>query len=175
MSEEKLRKLAEQRRKIETEERILKGKMQTKEGSRIYASPDKKQYGIIPRTVNASLNWTHLLERAFENASFVAQYSYDAFARMVIVILQHIPEEDADDKFNEEVAKATFKVKVPTGRYGGFGGQTYEIMEEAIEYNHLKIFRAIVGLLRRRGLYSIPRLWDEKVSEVFWSKEGGQE
>ena len=168
-----LRKLAEERRKQEdTAERIEKGIMETKEGEHLTRSPDKSAYMIIPRTVDASLNWTHLLERAFENMSFVAQYSYDAFARMVIVILQHIPEEDMDDKFKEEIEKATFKVKIPTGRYGGFGGGTYEIMDIATEYDHLKILRAMVSLLRRRGLYTLPRLWDEHVSEVFWKREG---
>jgi len=174
MSENKeLRRLAEEeRKKRDAEERIEKGIMQTREGEHLTWAPDKKRYAFIPRVVDARLNWSHLLERAFENASFVAQYSYDAFARMTIIILQHIPPEDMDDKFKGEVEEATFKVKVPTGRYGGFGGGTYEIMEEATDYDVLKIFRAIVGLLRRRGLYTLPRLWDEHVSEVYWKREG---
>jgi len=45
-------------------------------------------------------------------------------------------------------------------------------MDEAVEYDHLKILRAIVGLLRRRGLYTLPRLWEEHVSEVFWKRSG---
>ena len=177
MSEDKenreLKKLAEKERRLQDiEGRIQKGIVQSKEGEHLTWSPDKEQFLIIPRTVDASLNWSHLLERAFENMSFVAQYSYDAFARMVIVILQHIPEEDMDEKFEGEVEKATFKVKIPTGRYGGFGGQTYEIMDEAVEYDHLKILRAMVSLLRRRGLYTLPRLWEEHVAEVFWKRSG---
>ena len=171
--DKELRKLAEARKKQEDiEERIKKGIMETKEGEHLTWAPDKKRYAMIPRTVDARLDWSHLLQRAFENASFVAQYSYDAFARMTIIILQHIPPEDMDDKFKEEVEEATIKVKIPTGRYGGFGGQTYEIMDEATDYDVLKIFRAIVGLLRRRGLYTLPRLWDEHVSEVYWKREG---
>lgn len=172
MSDEEIRKRAEARRKHEIEARMLAGVLETKDGKRIYPSPDKKQYGIIPRTISEKLNYTLLLQKQIDNCEFVAQYSYDAFARSVIVLLNMIPEEDQDEKFEEEVANATFKVKVPTGRYGGFGGSTYEIMHEAIEYDHLKIFRACINLLRRRGLYETPKLWDETRHEVIWSEKG---
>jgi len=173
-SEDKeLRKLAEEQRKQqELEERLRKGILETREGHRIFPSPDRSRFGVVPRTVNAQLNWEHLLERAFENASFVAQYSYDAFCRMVIVLLQHIPEEDQDEQFKEEIEKATIITKYPTGRYGGFGGNTYEIMETVKEYDYLRIFRAIVNLLRRRGVIVTPRIWEENLTEVFWKREG---
>lgn len=174
MSEDKdLKRLAEERRKAqEISDRLQQGYTQTRDGKRIYPSPDGKKATVVGRTVNAQLRWEHLLERAFENASFVGQYSYDAFARMTIILLQHIPEEDQDDQFKEEINKATILTKYPTGRYGGFGGQTYEIMETVKEYDHLSIFRAVVNLMRRRGTIVTPRLWEENLTEVFWAREG---
>jgi len=172
MSEDrKLRKLAEERRReAELQEAMASG--QTRDGKRVYPSPDRKRVGIIPRTISEKLNYTLLLQKQIDNCEFVAQYSYCAFARSVIVLLNMIPEEDTDDLFKEEVQNATFKVRIPTGRYGGFGGQTYEITEEVTEYDHLKIFRAVINLLRRRGLYETPKLWDEKNVEVYWTRSG---
>ena len=173
MSEQELKRLAEERRRAqEISQRLEQGFTQTRDGRRIYASPDRKKATVVSRTVDVKLRWEHLLERAFENASFVGQYSYDAFARMTVILLQHIPEEDMDEKFTEEIDKATILTKYPTGRYGGFGGQTYEIMETVKEYDHLRIFRAIVNLMRRRGIIETPRLWDENQTEVFWKREG---
>lgn len=177
MSEEKeLRKLAEEeRKKRDIEERISEGVMETRDGQHLTWADDRKRYAIIPRTVDARLNWTHLLERAFENMEFVAQYSYDAMGRMIIMILNMIPDEDMDDKFKEEIANATMTVKVATGKYRGHGGSTREIYEEATEYDYHKLLRAMVSLLRRRGLFTTPKLWDSHISEVFWKREDEQE
>lgn len=174
MSEDRdLKRLAEARKQQEdTQERIMDGIMETKEGDHLTWSPDKSRYATIPRTVDASLRWTHLLERAFENMLFVAQYSYEAFGRMIITILNMIPSNDMDDAFNEQVAGATMTVKYATGKYGGQGGSTYEIYDEVTEHDYYKLLRAMVSLLRRRGLYTTPRLWDSRVSEVFWKREG---
>lgn len=113
-----------------------------------------------------------MIQKQIDNCEFVAQFDYEGFARSVIVLLNMIPEEDQDEMFIEEIGNATFKVLVPTGRYGGHGGMTYEIMEDTIEYDHLRIFRACINLLRRRGLYTLPKLWDETQVEVFWKREG---
>jgi len=168
-----LREKAEQRkRQQELQDVIASGASETKRGSRIYRSPDGKKAGIVPRTISEKLNYTQLLQKQIDNCEFVGMYSYEAFARSVIILLQMVLEEDQDQLFCEQVEKATYKVRVPTGKYGGFGGQTYEICEEAIEYDHLKIFRAVIDLLRRRGLYETPKLWDENQTEVFWKREG---
>lgn len=45
-------------------------------------------------------------------------------------------------------------------------------METVKEYDHLRIFRAIVNLMRRRGTIVTPRLWEENLTEVFWKREG---
>lgn len=174
MSEEKeLRKLAEERRQQqEAGERLLRGILETKDGQRIHPSPDNKKFAVMPRSVDAHLDWVKLLEGAFANAFFVAQYSYEAFERMTTIILNMVPEEDTDEQFREEVSKATMTTKVPTGRYGGFGGSTYEIVETLTEYNPLEILRSIVNLLRRRGLTATPRLWQERMSEFYWAREG---
>ena len=168
-----MRDRAEQRRRDnELQEAIERGDTQTRDGKRIYTSEDKKRAGIIPRTISEKLNYTLLLQKQIDNCEFVGMYSYEAFSRSVIILLQMVPSEDQDQIFREQVEKATFKVRVPTGRYGGFGGQVYEITEEATEHNHLKIFRAIIDLFRRRGLYTTPKLWDESLSEIFWKREG---
>ena len=174
MAENKeLRKLAEEERnKRDIDERIQAGVMETRDGQHLTWAPDRKRYAIIPRTVDASLSWTHLLERAFENMLFVAQYSYDAFGRMITTILNMIPENDMDDQFKQDVSVATMTVRIATGQYRGHGGSTREIYEEATEYDYHKLLRAMVSLLRRRGLYTTPKLWDEHVTEVFWKREG---
>jgi hypothetical protein len=174
VSEERnLRKLAEERRtQQEAGERLLKGILETKDGSRIHPSPDSKKFAVMPRSVDAHLKWVQLLEGAFANAYFVAQYSFEAFERMVTIILNMIPEEDTDETFREEVSKATIITRIPTGKYGGFGGGTYEIVETVKEYDPLAIHRAIVNLLRRRGLTITPRLWEEKPTEMYWAREG---
>jgi hypothetical protein len=165
-----LRKLAEERRHSEAQERLLKGVLETHDGQRIHPSPDGKKFAIMPRSVNEQLNWVNLLEGAFANAYFVAQYSFEAFERMVTIILNMIPEEDTDEQFREEIAKATIITRIPTGRYGGFGGSTYEIVETVKEFDPLAIHRAIVNLLRRRGMTVTPRLWEEKQTEFYWEK-----
>lgn len=165
MSEDKkLRKLAEERkRQQDAQARLMKGVLQTKDGQRIYSNQDKTKYAVMPRSVDAQLNWVSLLEGAFANAYFVAQYSFEAFERMVTIILNMIPEEDTDEQFREEIAKATVITRIPTGRYGGFGGSTYEIVETVKEYDPLAIHRAIVNLLRRRGMTVTPRLWKRRI------------
>jgi hypothetical protein len=174
MSEDpRLRRLADQRKRDqELESAIASGATQTRDGKRIYRSPDGKRAGLVPRTISEKLNYTLLLQKQIDNCEFVGMYSYEAFSRSVIILLQMIPEEDQDELFKEQVKKATYRVRVPTGKYGGFGGQTYEIHEEATEYDHLKIFRAVIDLLRRRGLYETPKLWDENQTEVFWTRSG---
>ena len=174
MSEDRrLRGFAEQRkRQSELEATIASGATQTKDGQRIYKSPDGKRAGLVPRTISEKLNYTYLLQKQIDNCEFVGMYSYEAFSRSVIILLQMIPEEDQDERFREQVEKATYKVRIPTGRYGGFGGQVYEIHQEATEFDHLKIFRAIIDLLRRRGLYETPKLWDENQTEIFWTRSG---
>lgn len=168
-----LRKLAEQEREQrDILERIEKGIQETRDGARLHWAPDKQRYAVIPRQVDSQLRWTHLLERGFENMLFVAQYSYDAFGRMIITLLNMIPDMDMDDKFNEEVSNATMTVKVATGKYRGYGGSIREVFEEATEYDYHKLLRAMVSLLRRRGLYATPRLWDEHVAEMFWQRQG---
>lgn len=167
-----LRDRAEQRKNAqELAAAIESGASQTRDGKRIYKSPDGKRAGIVPRTISEKLNYTLLLQKQIDNCNFVGMYSYEAFARSVIILLQMIPEVDQDEIFREQIQKATFKVRVPTGRYGGFGGQVYEITEEAIEYDHLKILRAIIDVIRRRGLFETPKLWDENQVEVFWKRE----
>lgn len=165
-----LKEKAEERRKEEIQYSIAQGTMETKDGKRIFTSPDGKRYGTIQRTISEKINYSSLLQRQIDNCMFTAQYSYEAFARSVVVLLNLMPTIDIDEQFSEEVKKSTFQVKIPTGRYGGFGGSTYEIMKTKKEYNYFKILRACIDLLRRRGLYTVPKLWDESQVEMFWSR-----
>ena len=162
----------ERRREDEIRSAIESGASELRDGSKVYTNEDKKRAGIIPRTISEKLNYTLLLQKQIDNCNFVGMYSYEAFARSVIILLQMIPEADQDEIFKEQIQKATFKIRVPTGRYGGFGGQVYEICQEATEFDHLKIFRAIIDVIRRRGLYETPKLWDENQTEIFWTRSG---
>jgi len=173
MSEE-IKYRVDQKRINEQFAEMIQGE-QTKDGHRVFRSPDGKRSGTIPRTISDKLNFTYLLQKQIDNCNFVGMYSYEAFARSVIILLQMIPEEDQDETFKEKITKATFKVRIPTGRYGGGGGRVYEICQETREYDHLKIFRAIIDLLRRRGLFESPKLWSETQNEIFWSKAGEKE
>lgn len=176
MSDEEVRKALEKKRDMDLAERVAVGETRTKSGEHIFTSEPDKKGGIrattIPRTVADKINFSNILEDLIKNIDFVSNYSYEAMSRGVLVLLNHIPEKDMDPDFREDVANATIKVKVPTGRYGGFGGGTYEIMEEHEEYDFLKIYRAIFDLLRRRGTYTLPRLWDERRVGVLWKREG---
>ena len=176
MSEEEIKRVLERKRDMDLEERVALGLSTTKDGQRIFASKsdDKgsRRVTTIPRTVADKINFSNILESLIKNIDFVSNYSYEAMARGVLVLLNHIPEQDMDDQFREDVTNATIKIRVPTGRYGGFGGGTYEIMEEYEEYDFLKIYRAIFNLLRRRGTYTLPRLWDERRVGVLWKREG---
>jgi hypothetical protein len=110
-----------------------------------------------------------LIQKQIDNCFFCGIYSYDAFARSVIIFLNAIPEIEEDEQFRDEVRKATIKVRYGTGRWRGFGGQTREIMDEYDDFDHFKIFRAIINCLRRRGLYSVPKLWNESQHELYWT------
>ena len=165
-------KAEERKREQEIRLAIESGASELRDGSKVYTSDDKKRAGIIPRTVADKLNYSLLLQKQIDNVNFVGMYSYEAFSRSVIILLQMIPEADQDEIFKEDIQKATFKVRIPTGRYGGFGGSVYEICQEATEFDHLKIFRAIIDVIRRRGLYETPKLWDENQTEIFWTRSG---
>ena len=166
------REVEARKREEEMRNAINLGMTELRDGSKLYTSDDKKRAGIIPRTVADKLNYSLLLQKQIDNVNFVGMYSYEAFSRSVIILLQMIPEADQDEMFREDIQKATFKVRVPTGRYSGFGGSVYEVCREATEYDHLKIFRAIIDVIRRRGIISTPKLWDEQQSEIFWKREG---
>lgn len=174
--DEEVRKLLEAKQQRDLMERIAKGEMRTKDGSHIFVSPsdDKgsRKIATLPRQVAEKINFNTVLERLILNIDFVANYSYDAMARGVLVLLQHIPEKDQDEKFKEDIEEAKILVKVPTGQYAGFGGSTYEVMETHVEYDYLKVYRAIIDLLRRRGMYTLPRLWDEQRVGVLWTRQG---
>ena len=171
-----IKRLLEKKKDMDLRRRMDEGLTTTRDGQRIFTSePDEKgdrRVATLPRTVADKINFSNILEDMIKNIDFVANYSYEAMSRGVLVLLQHIPEEDMDEQFREDVANATIIIKIPTGRYGGFGGQTYEIMDEVEEYDFLKIYRAIFDLLRRRGTYTLPRLWDERRVGVLWSREG---
>jgi len=178
MSEsEEVKKMLEAKKAIDLQERLTEGLTQTKDGQHLFTSPDRDKEGrgrvsIIPRTVSAQINFSNILEDLIKNIDFVGNYSYEAMSRGVLLLLQHIPEEDQDDQFREDVEKAKYIEKMATGRYGGFGGGTYEIMEEYETYDFLAIYRAIFNLLRRRGTYTLPRLWDERRVGVLFTRRG---
>ncbi len=167
---EELKDLAHSRRQDEVQERLTKGNLETKDGSRIYPSRDGSRFNVLPRTVADKVNYSYLIQKAIDNCLFCIQYSYEAYARATIALLNCMPNQETDEEFKEEVKNATFKVLIPTGKYGGFGGQTYEITKEAMEYDHFAIFRACINLLRRRGLYTIPQLWNSTRNEVFFTE-----
>lgn len=177
MAEDKeLKRLAEEKRKQEElQQRIQQGITETKTGERINVSPDGSRFGVIGRTVNDKIEYGMLIQKQFDNCCFVGQYSYEAFSRSVIILLNMIPSQERDEQFVEEVANATFPVLIPTGRYRGFGGNIREITKEGKEYDYFKIFSAIVDLLRRRGLSEVPKLWDETRSEMVWTRSMGED
>ena len=179
MSDEEIKETLEKNRDREIQERLIAGLSETKDGSHIFARDsqgkdifDKKLTAIIPRTVSAQINFSNILEDMIKNIDFVSNYSYDAMCRGVLVLLNHIPDDDADDQFREEVENSKYIEKIPSGRYGGFGGNTYEIMEEHETYDFLGIYRAIFNLLRRRGTYTTPRLWNERKVGVMFTRKG---
>jgi hypothetical protein len=47
--------------------------------------------------------------------------------------------------------------------------------ETVKEYDPLAIHRAIVNLLRRRGMTVTPRLWEETNREFYWTDDKGRQ
>jgi len=147
----------------EIQKLIQKREKYAKDGARVEYSPDGEAGVKIERHLTEKMDYAHRLERQIENCQFCAMYSYEAFGRSVILLLNMIPEKDQDEQFKEELEQSTVKEKIPTGRYKGFGGMTREVIEERKDYDYFSLFRAIVNLLRRRGM-----MWGEVDVEQFW-------
>jgi len=161
--------MAEKELPKELRKYVERGLSETETGERIRlwdgkghrVSSAESQFATVEqRTLTAQLEYVRLLSEQIRHCQFTAIYSFDAFARSVIMLLRMVPLADQDEQFKKDVQRAKIKTISPTGRWVGFGGQKREIVEVEVSYNFYDLFAAVRDWARRRGL-----LWAEQTSQ----------
>jgi hypothetical protein len=85
------------------------------------------------------------------------------YGSSVLMLLSLIPEQDYDEQFKAELNNCTYVTERGTGRYmqGVTHERRTEITIDVTEYDYVMMFKAVINLLRRKGV-----LWREKGIEV---------